>query len=187
MPARFPVGIHDHDFPIRLQALAKVPEEGVGRLHLVVHVDEKNPVERARGKVRVVGRAEHHRDIVELLAVHTLREKLDRLGDDVLSKDSAPLSDDRGKPDCVISFAGADVGDGHTRRHFGQPDDLLGFPEAIPRILRREGVADDRGDVPADFREIRFFGDLATSCQGGRHHKRDLRPTPHPRPRPARR
>jgi hypothetical protein len=41
----WPVGIDDDHQTVRLHPFAQVPEESIGCLHLMIHVDQENAVE----------------------------------------------------------------------------------------------------------------------------------------------
>jgi hypothetical protein len=67
-------------WPVLAQRRAQPPEERIGLLDLVVHVDHEDAVEAVLGQPRVVGRAETDRDVVEPFArSHALRQPVARL------------------------------------------------------------------------------------------------------------
>ena len=96
MPWRFdrPVGIDHDDQAVGLQPVAQVPQELIGRLHLVIHVDQEDAVERLRRKHRIVGLAQLDRDIVEILALDALRQPVARLRNDIFGQHPAARTDD---------------------------------------------------------------------------------------------
>ena len=79
MPHRA-VGIDDDDQAVRLHAIAQVPQERVGRLHLVIHVDEEHAVEGCGGSIGLSGVPSFDRDIVEALALDPVAQLIAHVG-----------------------------------------------------------------------------------------------------------
>src|SRR5687768_13992510 len=143
-----PVGVDDNDAAAALEVAVQVPEEFVGLLDLVIHVDHQNAVERGVGELRIVGQPDLERDVGEPLALHPPGKLLDRRRDDVLGEDAAVAADDRRQPHRIIAFAGADVGDRHSRPDLGEADDRLELADAVAGVLIQIARGDDRRHRP---------------------------------------
>src|SRR3546814_14955846 len=59
-----------HDLPARFQRCVEMPQERIGLLYLVIHVDQEDAVERIARQLRVVRLAQLDADIVQPLALH---------------------------------------------------------------------------------------------------------------------
>jgi len=89
------------------------------------------------------------------------------LRNDILGKHAATAAYHRRQPHRIVALAGANVGNHHAGPDARQLDDLLGLPEPIANVLRREGVAHDRGDGPVGLGKARLFGRLTAGAQCG--------------------
>jgi RadC-like JAB domain len=145
--AHRPIRINDYHEAFGFHSIAQVPEESVGRLHLMIHVHEQDAVERLRRKHRIVGRPELHRDIIELLSLHTVGKLIANLRHDVFGEHPAFLAHGGRQSDRVVAFAGTNVRDGHPGFELGKLHNLFRFADAIARILGRKSLAHDRRNI----------------------------------------
>ena len=130
-----------------------------------------------RRKHRIVGGAELDRDIVELLALDPIAERVAGVRHDVLGQDPPFRADQRRQADGIIAFARADIGDPHAGLDPGQRHDRFGLAQPVARILGRESVVDDRSDRALGRGKVRLGGcarQAASSAQAAAQRRAAL-------------
>jgi hypothetical protein len=142
-------GVDHSDMGAGPQRRAQVPQQAIGLLNLVVHVDEESEVDRPGRKPRVVRVAADDGDRAgEALARDPARQAIEIFWNDVLGNDVPPWSDPSGQAHRVIAAASADIGDGKTGPDAEQAHHPLGFTGLIARFLVPPDVGDNARDRP---------------------------------------
>lgn len=148
------VAINDNYFAITPQRRPKAPEEGVGLLNLVIHMDHQHTVKTIGWQFGIIGCAKLDRDIIEPLTIDAHAKIFNRLWQNILGEHAALCANALRQSDGIIAVACTNVGHGHTRRNPGIVHDIIGLPQAVTRVFIGPSSGDCRRNRTVGAREF---------------------------------